>query len=142
MTDTTKTPIWFWIIAVVAVLWNLMGLSAFYSDMTITPERLAAMTEGQRGLYETQPLWAKIAFGGAVILGFLGSLGLLLRKPWAKIVLTLSLAFVLAQMAHSFMTDAYAIMGSGSLVMGIVVLVFALFLVWFAGFARAKGLMP
>lgn len=141
MTNENKIPIWFWIVAVIALLWNLMGLSAFYSDMTITPERLAAMTDGQRGLYETQPLWAKIAFGGAVILGTLGSLGLLLRKPWAKTVLTLSLACVLAQMAHSFMTDAYDIMGGGSLVMGIVILVFAVLLVIFAGFANAKGII-
>lgn len=141
MTSEIKVPIWFWIVAVIALLWNLMGLSAFYSDMTISSESLAAMNADQSGLYETQPIWAKIAFGGAVILGFLGSLGLLLRKPWTKTVLTLSLACVLAQMAHSFMIDAYAIMGSGSLVMGIVILVFALFLVWFAGFARAKGII-
>jgi len=141
MTNENKIPIWFWIIAVIALLWNLMGVGAFYSDMTISAERLAAMTSEQRGLYEAQPIWAKIAFGGAVILGVIGSIGLLLRAPWAKTVLTLSLAFVLGQMAHSFMIDAYSIMGSGSLIMGIVVLVFALFLVWFAGFARAKGIM-
>jgi len=138
-TNNIKIPIWFWIISGIALLWNLMGLGAFYSDMTISPERLAAMTEGQRGLYETQPLWAKIAFGGAVITGVLGSLGLLLRKGWAKTVLTLSVAFVLAQMAHAFMTDAYNIMGGNTMIMGIVILVFALFLVWFAGFSRSRG---
>ncbi len=134
-----KIPIWFWLVTGVALLWNLMGLFAFYSDMTISAEALSAMPADQRGLYETQPLWAKIVFGGAVITGFLGSLGLLLRKGWAKTLLTLSVAFVLAQMAHGFMSNSYSIMGSSALIMGIVILVIALFLVWFAGLAKIKG---
>lgn len=134
-----KIPIWFWVVAVISLLWNLMGIGAFYSDMTITTEALAAMPEAQRNLYETQPLWAKIAFGGAVIFGVLGSLGLLLRKSWSKLLLMLSLAFVFLQMAHGFMSNGYEIMGSGSLIMAMVILAFALFIVWFARFAIAKG---
>ena len=134
-----KIPVWFWVIAGIALLWNVMGLIAFWADMNITPERLAALTPDQRGLYETQPLWAKIVFGGAVITGVLGSLGLLMRQGWAKSVFSLSVAFVLAQMAHGFLSNAYSIMGSGSLIMAIVILVFALFLVWFAGLAKLKG---
>jgi len=139
MTNQIKIPIWFWIVSVVALLWNLMGLFAFYSDMTISQDALAAMSADQRNLYETQPLWAKIAFGGAVILGVLGSIGLLMRKKWSTQVLLLSVAFVLAQMAHGFMSNSYEIMGSNALVMGVVVLVFALFLVWFSRHALVKG---
>ncbi len=137
--NNIKIPVWFWIIAGIALLWNVMGLYAFYTDMTITPEKLAALPADERGLYENEPLWAKIVFGGAVITGVLGSLGLLLRQGWAKTVLMLSVVFVLAQMAHGFMSNAYSIMGSGTLIFAIVILVFALLLVWLAGVAKQKG---
>ena len=137
--NDNKIPVWFWILAGIALLWNVMGLYAFYTDMTITPEGIAALPADERGLYENEPLWAKIVFGGAVVTGVLGSLGLLLRQGWAKTVLMLSVVFVLAQMAHGFMSDAYTIMGSGTLIFAIVILVFALLLVWFAGVAKKKG---
>lgn len=141
MTNKMEIPIWFWIVSVIALLWNLMGLFAFYSDMTISSDALAAMTADQRGLYETQPLWAKAVFGGAVILGVLGSIGLLIKKKWASQLLLLSLACVLGQMAHAFMSNSYEIMGGNSMIMGIVVLVFALFLVWFSRMALVRGLL-
>lgn len=139
MTNQTQVPIWFWIIGVISLLWNLMGLYAFYSDMTISQDALAAMTEAKRGLYETQPLWAKVVFGGAVILGAIGSLGLLLKKKWAAQILLLSLACVLGQMAHGFMSNAYEIQGSSSIIMAVVILVYALFLVWFSRHSLVRG---
>lgn len=139
MTNQIKIPVWFWIISVIALLWNLMGLFAFYTDMTISEDALSALTSDQRNLYETQPLWAKIAFGGAVILGVLGSIGLLMKKKWSTQLLLLSVACVLAQMAHSFMSNAYEIMGGSSMLMGAVVLIFALFLVWFSRHALVRG---
>lgn len=139
MTNKIEIPIWFWIVSVVALLWNLMGLFAFYSDMTISNDALSAMTSEQRGLYETQPLWAKIAFGGSVIFGVLGCIGLLMRKRFASQLLLLSLACVLAQMAHGFLSNAYEIMGATSMIMGVTVLIFALFLVWFSRMALVRG---
>jgi hypothetical protein len=38
----------------------------------------------------------------AVSLGFLGSIGLVLRKAWSKSVLVISLISVIIQMYHSF----------------------------------------
>lgn len=139
MTNNIKIPVWFWIIAVIALLWNIMGLLAFYGNMTISEEALSALTPEQRGLYETQPLWVKAVFGGSVIFGVLGSIGLLLRKRWAAQALLLSVACVLAQMAHSFMTNAYEIMGGSSMIMGAIILVFALFLVWFSRMALVRS---
>lgn len=134
-----KVPVWYWIIGVIALLWNFMGINAFYSDMTISQEALAALTPEHRGLYETMPMWVKAVFGGAVLLGTLGSIGLLLRKRWASILLGLSLVCVLAQMAHSFATDGYKIAGGAAMTMGMVVLAFAAFIALFARWSNTKG---
>lgn len=139
MTTKVQIPIWFWVVSVIALLWNLMGLFAFYADMTISEEMLSTLTPEHQALYTNQPLWVKIAFGGAVILGVLGCIGLLMRKKWSTQLLLLSAACVLAQMAHSFMSNAYEIVGGNAMMMGIVVLVFALFLIWFSRHALVKG---
>ena len=53
--NDNKIPVWFWILAGIALLWNVMGLYAFYTDMTITPEGIAALPADERGLYENEP---------------------------------------------------------------------------------------
>lgn len=138
-TTKIKIPIWFWIVSIIALLWNLMGLGAFFAHLTMTPEALATLSPEQKGLYNNQPIWVNIVFGGAVILGVLGCIGLLLRQRWCKPLLLLSLASALAQMAYNFSQDAYNIMGAGSLPMGLVIIGFAVFLVWFARFADSRG---
>ena len=135
----SKMPIVIVIVGVVALLWNLMGVNAFYGDMTKSAEDLAAMEPAMRGLYENQPLWAKIAFGAAVIFGTLGSVGLILKKRWATILLGLSLVGVLVQMMHSFMVDEYKVAGDGAMTMGMVILAFAAFLALFSRWAKSKG---
>lgn len=140
MNEKTTIPTLFWIIAGIALLWNLMGLYAFYSDMTISPEALDAMESGQRALYVNFPVWKKVAYGAATIFGFLGSLGLLLKKSWAAPLLLISLVGVLIQSAHNiFMTNAVEVLGMGAMVMQIVILAIAIFLYYYARSSAAKG---
>lgn len=133
-----QVPVWLLLIGAIAVLWNLMGLFAFYGNMTMSPEALAEMTADQRGLYETQPLWAKIAFGGSVILGVLGSIGLLLRKRWSSILLGLSLVCVMIHTAHNYMSNAFEIMGGGQ-TFALIIVAAAAFLALFSRWANSKG---
>ena len=48
------------------------------------------------------PFWIKMFNAAAVRLGFLVSIGLVLRKAWSKSVLVISLISVIIQMYHSF----------------------------------------
>ncbi len=138
-TNERAIPIWFWIVAVISLLWNIMGLFAFYSDMTITQDALSALTPEHQELYKTQPLWAKIVFGGAVIFGVIGSVGLLMRKRWARPILVISLFCVLLQTAHGFMSNTYDVVGSSAMVMASIILFFAAFIVWFARISTFRG---
>ncbi|VAW11040.1 hypothetical protein MNBD_BACTEROID03-2112 [hydrothermal vent metagenome] len=99
MTNTTrvKPPIWFWIVSVLALLWNLLGVMAYLAQVNMTDETLAALPEAERALYENQPIWATMAFAIAVWGGALGSLALLLRKRWARAVLLISLIGIIVQ---------------------------------------------
>ena len=86
-----NTPTWFRAVAVVALLWNLLGCFAFFSDLRLSPADLAKLPEAQQALYAARPGWAVAATAVSVFGGVLGSIGLLLGKKWALPVFVLSL---------------------------------------------------
>ena len=136
---TQNAPKWFTVVAVLALVWNLLGVMAYIMQVTMGPEALAALPPEQRQIMENTPAWAIAAFAVAVNGGALGCVLLLLKKNLAGIFLSLSLAGVLVQMFHSFfMSNAFEVYGPGGLVMPVMVLVIAIYLVSLATKARTN----
>ena len=118
-----NTPRWFKVVAVVALLWNLLGCMAFAMDLRLTPEDVAALPEAQQALYAARPGWAVVATGIAVIGGALGCLGLLLGRKWAFVLLVLSLAGILVQDYGLFvLADGASLAGPAAMIMQAIVL--------------------
>jgi hypothetical protein len=92
-----SAPRWFLPVAVLAMIWNLLGCAAFLADVTLTHEDVAKMSAAQQALYASRPAWAVAATGIAVWGGAAGCLGLILRKRWATWLLVASLAGVIVQ---------------------------------------------
>ena len=137
--STSKAPKWFMVVAVLLLVWNLLGVMAYLMQVTMGPEVLAALPEAERQLYESTPAWATAAFAVAVNGGALGCLLLVLKKNLAGVFLQLSLAGVLVQMFHSFfMSNSFEVFGPGGMIMPVMVLVIAIYLVTLA--AKAKTL--
>jgi len=133
----TKAPIWFWVIAVIALLWNLMGLMAFVIDTTMSAEAIAELPADHQALINSTPIWVKIAYGLAVVCGTLGSIGLLMRKRWAFPVFVVSLLGVIAQQTHIFfLSDTLKVLGNSILALPILVLTGAILLVIFSKVSR------
>ncbi len=132
-------PRWFTITAVVAIIWNLLGVSAFIMQVVMTPEMLAQLPDAERELYESMPVWVLVAFAVAVFGGVLGSLGLALRKVWSLLFLWLSLFAVLAQNAYSFlMSNVLEVYGPQAAVMPALVILIAILLVIIARNANTR----
>ena len=140
MPDNKKpVPRWFTITAVVAIIWNLLGVSAFIMQVLMTPEMLAQLPDAERELYESMPAWVLGAFAVAVFGGVLGSLGLALRKVWSLLFLWLSLFAVLAQNAYSFlMSNVLDVYGPQAAVMPALVILIAILLVIIARNANTR----
>ena len=138
---TTKLPAWFWIVSVVALLWNLMGAMAYLAQAFMTDEGKAMLPSNQLELLENTPAWATAAFAIAVWAGVLGCIGLLVRKKWARPVLLLSLFGILVQMAYSFfMTNASEVYGTiQGVVMPLLLIGIGIGLVLFAKSSQNKG---
>ena len=130
----------FWVIAAAALVWNLIGVMAYLSTVTMSAEALAALPEAQRSLLTDVPAWATSAYAIAVFGGFIGSVGLLLRKAWALPAFVISLIGVLVQEAHAFlMIEVLAVHGAGALGLPLVILVIAILLVLYARTTKQRG---
>ncbi|MBD0776269.1 hypothetical protein HPE56_00555 [Maribacter sp. ANRC-HE7] len=135
-----KVPVWYWIVSIVALIWNLMGAMAYLGQAFMTEEMKAAMPMEQLALMENTPAWATAAFAFAVWGGVLGCIALLIRKKWAKMILMVSLLGILTQMGYSyFMTNAVEVYDTAQgVVMPIVLIVIGAGLVVFANSAQKK----
>lgn len=134
MTETTvsKAPSWFKPVAIIAVLWNLIGLMAFVGDIMMTPEQLAEFEEPLQELYKTRPSWALAAFAVAVIAGTIGSILLLLKKRTALPVLIVSLLGVIVQNIYNVQSGAFQIQGTVAIIMASLIFVIAVLLILLA----------
>ncbi len=135
-----KPPLWFWIVAVLALLWNLVGVFMFHAQLTLSPEAVAALPPEQQQINAAMPSWVYVFFGIAVIAGTLGSLGLLSRKRWAVPLLLLSLLGVAVQMVSAYATTpVWALMGVAGAVFPLLLVLVCLLLWLFARRAAARG---
>jgi hypothetical protein len=138
--ETKVIPSWFKIVAIIALIWNLLGVVAFVGQMLITPEMLSALPIAEQELYANTPLWATAAFAIAVFSGAFGSLFLLMRKSLATPLLIFSLVGVLVQNVHSFfISNSIEVYGPGGMIMPVMIIFLAIYLIWLAKNAQANG---
>jgi len=141
MSETLKrrAPGWFNVVAIVLLVWNLMGVMAYIAQVTMSPEMFATLPDTQRELIENTPSWATAAFAIAVHGGALGCLLLLLKKNLAGLFLQLSLVGVMVQMFHSFfISKSFEVFGPGDTVMPVMVILIAIYLVTLANKAQLQ----
>jgi hypothetical protein len=137
---TSEMPSSLYWVAGAALVWNLIGISAYVDQMTMSPEAMAQLTDAQRQYFETRPAWAASAFAIAVNAGALGCLLLLLRKALAYPVLIVSLAGVIVQNLHAyFLSNGWAAFGPAGVGFVGAVLFVGVYLVRYSANAKAQG---
>lgn len=123
-----QPPAWLRILAVLGLLWNLIGVYFYLARMGVVGGGPPAdMTGGAA--------WVTAAFAISVFGGALGCVGLLILKSWSRMLLFLSLLAVLAQ--------DYAVLSAGAgtnaLAMPALVTVIAILLAWVAHTGVKRG---
>jgi hypothetical protein len=127
----------FWIIGVLALAWNLIGVASYLMTVTASPEALAALPEAERALYEGTPKWVTSAYAIAVFGGALGSVALLMRKGWAVPVFLISLIAIVLQMGHAFFGSALLeVKGAGGAMLPLLIVLIAIYLLWYSSTAK------
>ena len=134
-----RPPAWFWILAVLGLLWELFGVAMYLMHVGMLPQA-GEISDAERSLMESSPTWVTALFAIGVFAGALGALGLVLRQRWARPLLILSLLAVVLQFGGwLLMTDAMAVIGPSVVVMPAVIVLVAILLVWVAGTAARRG---
>ncbi len=133
MSTGVKPATAFWVIAIAALLWNLLGVMQYLGMTMATHEDwVSSYGEEMANLYAAKPAWATGAFAIAVFAGAIGCIGLLLRKAWAKHLFIASLLGVIVHDIWMFMSGASGGAGAVGYIMILLVLVVAAFLIWFS----------
>ena len=136
----SPVPKWFTPLAVIALLWNLMGVAAYLGDVTMSAEAIAALEPGMRALYESRTWWSTSATAVAVWGGTAGCLGLLFRKPWARPLFIASLVGLIVQDLGMLTTPGFRdLAGPPVLAIQGMVLVFAVGLMLLSHVALGRG---
>lgn len=131
-------PVWFRIVALLAVLWNAFGFFQYLSSVGLFGDPLASLTDIQRAAAESIPAAITGAFAIGTLAGLIGSLGLLLGKRWALPALVVSLlALIVLEGWIVFLSGALEAFGGIALPATVVVV--ALLLAWLAYHARQRG---
>jgi ABC-type transport system involved in cytochrome c biogenesis permease subunit len=142
MTDQAKLPVWFWIVGVIALLWNAMGVFAYLQQAMMSAEDFAALPEVQQNLLAAQPFWVTAAFAIAVFAGFVASIAWLLRKRVAVRLFLLSLLAVIVQFSGYFIIDEYMeFISVQGWTLPVLILVFAIVFLLISRHTEKKGFL-
>lgn len=122
----------FWAIGAILFVWFAMGCMNVLSQLSAA--QVAEMPESYRAVIEARPGWATAAFFIAVFSGAIGSIVLLARRAFAKILYSISafatLAVVVSLVPFGFGPATLATVLSWAVSMGSV---------FYARYAQSKG---
>ena len=141
---TARTPWHLWLVGVVALLFNAIGVFDFMMTMTQGAHYMASagMTAAQIAHYQRMPAWMTAVWAIGVWGAFLGSLLLLLRRKLALPFFAVSLAAFLLSLVYTYvLTNGGAIMGGGMAIMSAVIAVLLLVFTGYTGAMAKRGVL-
>jgi len=137
-----RAPASFVIIAVILLLWNLMGVAAFVMQYGADLGELARTDPDTARAFAQMPGWAWAVYAVAVGAGTLGAIALLLRRRVAVPLFLLSLLAVIVQFGHTFLgTDLLAVKGAGAAIFPAVIILIGIGQWLYARSQATKGLL-
>ncbi len=141
MSDSINKPTtWYWVIVILALLWNLMGLAAFLGIGMVNEAALIERNGSQyTAIFLQKPFWAISSNAIAVIAGTLGCIGLLFRKSWASWLFIISLVAIIIHLIWLFTSGLFNLAGTNEKILVAAVVLIGIFLIWFTNNAEKKG---
>ena len=145
MTDLKiKTPWHLWLVGVIAVLFNAIGVFDYVMSMTqgATYMASAGMTPDQIAHYLEMPIWMRVVWTVGVWGAMLGSVLILLRNKLAAPVFAVSLAAFLLSLIYTYvLTNGAEIMGSQMAITSVVIALLLAFFIWYSWLMTKRGVL-
>lgn len=140
---SVKPPVLFWALAILFVLWNIIGCSMYLLEMTMTDAAYAdAFGPDVAAVRDIFPVWAVSAYALAVWSGLLASILFLLRRRLSVSIFMFSWVSAIIGFIPSFtsatLREAY---GPTFWIMPVFVVILGLFEIWYSRRQRAKSIL-
>jgi hypothetical protein len=140
--NTNKPSTIFWIIGVIAFIWNSMGINGYLNQAYQTERFKTMYTQEQLEIIYNLPSWVTAVFAIAVFSSVIASILFLLRKKLAKIFFSIGLIAVIVQTSYNvFLNPGRELYGSMEYSMLIIIPLFAVFLYWFTKKCADDGIL-
>jgi hypothetical protein len=139
-----KTPWHLWLIGVIAVLFNAIGVFDFVMSMAqgAKYQASAGMTPDQIAHYQQMPSWMMVVWAVGVFGALLASILLLLRRKLAWPVFVLSIAAFLVSLIYTYvLTNGGAIMGQQMAITSAVIAGLLVLFSWYSRFMAVRGVL-
>jgi hypothetical protein len=131
-----------WIIAVLALLWNLMGAFDYLATKLELEFYMSQFSPEQLAYFYGFPAWAVAGWAFGVWGAVAGSAGLLLRRKWSVWAFAVSLAGMLVSSIYTLgLSEGAAMMGAGGVIFTAVIWVVAIFLLVYARAMANRGVL-
>jgi len=142
-TTGTKAPWHFWVVGIVALLWNSVGAMDYFMTQTRNEGYMSQFTPEQLEYFYAFPTWLVALWAIAVWGGVLGALLLLARMRLAVTVFLVSLISMATTTVYSYgISNGMEVVGDTfSLVFTAVIFLIALSLYGYARTMHAKGIL-
>lgn len=137
----SKPPTWFWVVAILALLWACAGCASYLMQVSMTEADIAALPAAEAQTWREMPSWLSGVFALAVWIGLTGAIALVLRRRIARSLYIVSLIAVFVQFGWIFANTGILDRMSFGQAAGfpIVIAVAGAALVWFSGYAIQRG---
>lgn len=104
----------FYVISVLLVLWNTMGIMNFMNMLNLSERTLQNLTTEQRNYMYAIPTWSTILFGLATCGALTASIALFFKQQWVKLIFIVSFILATVNMLYAILfTDALDVFGVG-----------------------------
>ncbi|BET65775.1 hypothetical protein ASA1KI_06930 [Opitutales bacterium ASA1] len=142
-TPPVRTPWHLWVVGVLSLLWNAVGVFDFVMTQTRNESYMSNFTPEQLEYFYGFPAWVVTAWAVATCGSLLGSVLLLLRSRFAVPVNLAVLAAMALTFVHNLLlSDGLEIMGgAGPLVFTIVILAVGVLLWVYARAMASRGVL-
>ena len=141
MTTDNKIPAYFWIVAILLLLWEAMGCYACVTQIRLGAAAMGPVDDWSLKYYAALPAWYNAVYAVGTFGGLIGGLMLLLRNQRATLLFWISFVAVLVMFGYAFVaTDLIAHKGLGQVLpFPLFIAAVGAFSIWFARFAARKG---
>jgi hypothetical protein len=137
--EDSNVPVWYWVAAILALLFEALGCFFYLAEVRMTPEQIASLPLDQAAMLSARPAWYYAAFAGAVWVGLTGTVGLLLRRAWAVPALLISLICVIVQFSAILIVPEMRDVSSDALLGPILVTLVCYAIYMLARLAKRRG---